>query len=226
MASPQERRPTWQAWLVPAVLAVVVAVLLALWIRGSHSSAASQEGWEFVVSDLVDGNTRLRQEVDALQAQVAGYDGMEQGGAVLQLLVDEVNALRVANGLIEVSGPGVEVTVAGPVSVLDLQDLINELRNAGAEALALDGRRLAAWSAIGSDGQDVTVDGQPVTSPYQLQAIGDSLALDAALTRPGGLLPLLLQARTASSIQVRRIDKLTLPVYSQPFDLVYAQPAP
>ena len=92
-----------------------------------------------MVADLVESNARLREEISALSDQLDELQAVEGGGALLQSLVDEVNYLRIVNGQVAVSGPGIEVVIEGDISVLDLHDLINELRNAGAEALALNG---------------------------------------------------------------------------------------
>ncbi len=221
-------RTDLRSWITPLLLAVLctgLGLLLALEVgsRRVTPSAVGDESWEFAVLDLIDSNARLRTEIETLQGQLTALEDAEGTATGLQLLVDGINTLRVANGLVEVSGPGVEVAVSGPVSALDLQDLINELRNAGAEALALNGQRLVAWSAISTDGFFIVADGQAVQSPYRFQAIGDDAALQAALERPGGVVSLLRQAEGGPTISVRRTDKLTLPVYSQRIDFVYAK---
>ncbi|HSJ55218.1 MAG TPA: DUF881 domain-containing protein [Anaerolineae bacterium] len=218
-----------RAW-APRFSLVAISLFLGLLLvaqlrtRSDISRVASNDDWDYVVAELVVSNARLRTEIEALEEEVAGLRGSEGAAAILQSLVDEANQLRMANGLVEVSGPGVQVTVAGPVSVLDLQDLINELRNAGAEALALNDQRLIAWSAIASDGEQVTVDGQPVPAPYHLSAIGNPETLRAALLRPGGLVPLLREANASIVINVKESDRLTLPVYRQGVEFVYARP--
>jgi len=207
-------------------ISLVLGLLVVAQIRTRDDIArvTSGDDWDYVVAELVVGNARLRAEIAALEEEIAELREAEGAAAVVQSLVDEANQLRVANGLVTVSGPGVLVTVVGPVSVLDLQDLINELRNAGAEALALNDQRLIAWSAIASDGEQVTVDGQPVPAPYHISAIGNAEALRAALLRPGGLVPLLRAANPSIIITVRESDRLTLPVYKQGVDFVYAKP--
>jgi uncharacterized protein YlxW (UPF0749 family) len=216
----------WAGRLGLAVLCTALTVVLVVHWRGQQASrqASRDEDWEFVVADLIDSNARLREEVETLEAQLAGLQDVEGGAAILQSLVDEVNHLRIVNGWLEVSGPGVEVTIEGPISVLDMHDLINELRNAGSEALALNDRRIVAWSAISTDGQQVTVDGQPVQAPYHLRAIGDPETLEVALLRPGGLVEMLYEARTAVTIHVNQRDKMVLPIYDQPFAFAYAKP--
>jgi uncharacterized protein YlxW (UPF0749 family) len=207
------------------VICLGLGVLLVAQLRTQRDvrREATGEDWEYVVADLIEGNARLREEIDSLQSQLAGLQDTQGGGAILQSLVDEVNHLRIVNGLVEVSGEGVQVEIVGPISVLDLHDLINELRNAGAEALALNGHRIVAWSAISTDGERVTVDGEPVQTPYHLEAIGDAATLQVAIVRPGGLVALLQQVNTGISITVRQQEKLTLPVYSQPLQFAYTK---
>jgi uncharacterized protein YlxW (UPF0749 family) len=217
-------------WIVQLSLTTVcltLGLLLVVQLRTQKIARQATRGeeWEPIVADLIDSNARLRQEVETLQAQLVELEGTAGSGAVLQSLVDEVNRLRIINGLVEVSGPGAEVVIAGPITVPDLQDLINELRNAGAEALALNGHRIVTWSAISTDGEHVMVDGQPVQAPYRLQAIGDPHTLVVALDRPGGLISLLGQAYEGMSIAVNEQEKLTLPVYGRPLEFAYARPA-
>ena len=218
---------TWFARLSVTAICLVLGLMLVLQLRTQDSARRTTrtDEWEFIIADLVDSNMRLREEVYTLQEQVEALRDVEGGGGVLQSLVDEVNHLRIANGLVEVSGPGIVVELSDPISVLDLYDLINELRNAGSEALALNGHRIVAWTAISSDGQQITVDGQPLQPPYRLEAIGDALTLEVALLRPGGLVSLLNQARRGNPITVHTREKLTLTVCEQPVQFVYAQAA-
>ncbi|MGD8626294.1 MAG: DUF881 domain-containing protein [Anaerolineae bacterium] len=214
----------WAVRLSLTLLCLILGLLLVVQLRSQRDvyQAARSEGWDYAVVDLIDNNARLRDEIEALEAQLAELDQVQGGSSIVQSLVNRVNYLRIANGLVEVSGPGVVVAISGPVTVLDLHDLVNELRNAGAEALALNGQRIVAWSAISSDGVHATVDGQPVQRPYRLQVIGQPEALETALLRPGGLVSLLQQANQRIAIRVVRREKVTLPVYDQPLQFVYA----
>jgi uncharacterized protein YlxW (UPF0749 family) len=213
------------AWLSLTLLSMVLGLLLVVQLRTQRDirQSAMSTDWEYVVAELIDNNAHLRNEVAVLEAELDALREAGGSGVVLESLVDEVNRLRIVNGLIGVSGPGIEIEISGPVSVLDLNDLINELRNAGAEALALNGRRLVAWSAIGSDGLHVIVDGQPIQPPYRLEAVGDRHTLRVALERPGGLLSLLQQTDQSIAILLNERDQVTLPLYDQPLQFVYAE---
>jgi uncharacterized protein YlxW (UPF0749 family) len=192
--------------------------------RAAELRVQSQD-WSYLVADLVDRNARLREEIVAMQDQAAALAAVEGGGAVLPSLVDDLNRLRMVNGLVEVSGSGIELMASGSLSVLDMHDLVNELRNAGAEAIALNGRRIVAWSAINTTGEWLTLDGQEVKPPYQIQAIGHAPTLGGAITRRGGWLDLMQQADKGVSIGIHTQDKMTLPVYDRPIELTYARPA-
>ncbi len=188
-----------------------------------RASASSADG-ALLISNLVEGNARLRLEVADLEVQLATYRSATNQ-ARLQAMSDELDHLRIFNGDVEVVGPGVEVTLAGPASVLDLQDLLNELRNAGAESLALNGRRIVASSSIvpSADGS-LAVDSVTIRRPYVFAAIGDPNTLETALLRPGGLLTVFSNSREGLVVHVLRQDHLTVPAHALPRSFQYAVP--
>ena len=122
-------------------------------------------------------------------------------------MVKDLQNLRMANGEVEVVGPGVSVFADGNLTVFELQDLVNELRNAGAEAIAVNGVRVVARSAIVADEQDrITIDRQLLSRPYRLEAIGEPDTLLHALERKGGLIALLQARDSQLTISVVKHD--------------------
>jgi uncharacterized protein YlxW (UPF0749 family) len=188
-----------------------------------RASASGVDG-ALLISNLVEGNARLRQEVTDLDAQMASYRSATNQSK-LQAMQDELDRLKVFNGAVEVYGPGVEVTLDGPAAVLDLQDLLNELRNAGAEALALNGQRLIASSSLEpiADGS-IVMDGVAVHEPYVFAAIGDPATLETALLRPGGLLTVFSNSRQGLTVRVQQRDHLTAPGHSSKSASQYTVP--
>ena len=69
--------------------------------------------------------------------------------------------------------PRTDVDTDGRVTDRDLQTVVNEIWAAGAEAVAVNGQRLTALSAIRSAGDAVLVDFRPLTPPYEIEAVGD-----------------------------------------------------
>ncbi|MDR2373619.1 MAG: DUF881 domain-containing protein [Bifidobacteriaceae bacterium] len=95
-------------------------------------------------------------------------------------------------GTLPAEGPGVALTVRDPdrkLTAAVLYMLVEELRNAGAEAISLGSARVVAATYF-EDGEDssVMVDGSRVQPPYEWLAIGDPSTLETALGIPGGAL--------------------------------------
>lgn len=186
--------------------------------------AASSTEQTTLISSLYDGNLVLRQEVEGLSAQLEQHE-RSLGQADLDSLVKELNQLRLVNSLSEVSGPGVEIVIVAEVKAQDLLDLVNELRNAGAEALAINNLRLSGRSTIFADKGQVFVDDTPVASPYTLRAIGHADTLERALLRKGGLMSYLESTYPGATIGVKKAQKLVLPFYKGGYTFRYAKPA-
>lgn len=167
---------------------------------------------EAIAADLYDSNTALQQEVDQLLTQRASGGAVED--AKRAAAEGELEKLREFNGLVRLNGPGVELVVDAVLRPADLEDLLNELRNAGAEAIAIDGQRVVYNTAIGAAADQPTVNGVPVSAPLRIDALGASDVLERALARKGGMLAYLKTAYPRATIELTPKSELTLPPYS------------
>ncbi|QIP87528.1 DUF881 domain-containing protein [Streptomyces sp. Tu 2975] len=132
----------------------------------------------------------LRSDVEERQRKALNADGEEQG-ATIPLLA----------GATEVHGPGVKLVVddakgtdqggdgpressgfadTGRVRDRDMQRVVNGLWESGAEAIAINGQRLTALSAIRAAGDAILVDNRPLVPPYTVLAVGDGSKLRTA----------------------------------------------
>jgi uncharacterized protein YlxW (UPF0749 family) len=169
---------------------------------------------------------QLREEVAARQDELLGADTAGRAAA------DRLLALGLVSGTLPVRGPGVVVTVDdaraddvggegrlrggtvvdGRVQDRDLQDVVNGLWAAGAEAVSINGQRLTALTAIRSAGDAVLVDFRPLSPPYVVQAIGDPATLELEfLDGPSGRRLATYASLYGLSFQVRRASELSLP---------------
>ena len=217
------------AQLSLTILCFVLGLLLVAQFRTQRMTSrallsASTADQLTIISSLVENNARLREEMESLEEQLSEYQ-QTTGRAVLGALVEELNKIRIINGLVEVSGSGVEISIDGPIGVLDVQDLINELRNAGAEALTINGERLTLYSVVASteDGA-MTINGTPLSRPYVLQAIGQPETLETALLRKGGLIAILERKYEGLAVILIRREKMVLPVYKRAIEFAHASP--
>lgn len=124
----------------------------------------------------------------------------------------ELKTLNSLIGTIDVKGNGIVLTVADNSSMTsqtvgvfdnisnylihdrDLLMLVNELKNAGAEAISINGERIINTTSITCDGNVILINGNKISSPFEIKAIGSQEALLGAIQRPGGYLEQQLQS--------------------------------
>ena len=183
----------------------------------------SQSDQAQVVSNLVEANSKLGQEISRLENQLAQFG---QGSrAEIDALIQEIDQLKILSGEAEASGPGVEVWLSREISVPDMVDLINEVRNSGSEAITINNLRVINRSSVSGDGTSMLIDNQPIHPPFVLQALGDSETIERALERKGGLVSLLSVNYPGLTVRVTKYDKLLLPSYQAQQRMSAAQKA-
>lgn len=183
--------------LFPALLVVGLLFGLAVATTWRTAPAAAQER-RALIERITAGEARI----DDLRGQAAGLtqqvrDLRRSAGALNASEQASVDLLGPATGADAVSGPGVRLVlddgadadVSGSRVVdADLRMAANGLWASGAEAVAINGHRLSARTAIRNAGGAITVDYRSVTRPYTLEAIGDVDALRAGFpTTAGGV---------------------------------------
>ncbi len=137
-------------------------------------------------------------------------------------------------GMSDVTGPGVIITLSDskaevanaldPNSLLvhdgDVLSVINELKNAGAEAISINDQRLVPTSGITCGGNIIEINGEKVGAPFIIKAIGLPEQL-AALERPGGYLERLKKDTVGAKLE--RKNSITILKYSGVITYKYAQ---
>lgn len=199
-------RATW-VLLVAVVLGLVTAVAASLLRVPQPAQAEARALLEREIAArgeeaaaLVAANETLDAEIRALQSAALEAQDPEFFAALAQV--------ELVSGAVPVTGPGLVLVLedapeaAGTgdarlrVQDVDLQLVTNALWAAGAEAVAINGHRLSALSAIRSAGQAILVDLAPLIGPYRVEAIGDvrTLQTDFARSRAAGHLTTLASA--------------------------------
>lgn len=165
-------------WLI----ALLVALVATIQIRSELEVQRSLVGIDptslaFLIDDLHRANDALDAEKTDLKSR---RDQLQSGqsGAADQVLSAEADRLRAVEGLVPVHGPGVVLEVdATGLTVLDLQDALNNLSSGGAEAIDVNNNRVLMGAAISQDGSRVVINGVTVTPPWTISVIGDPTRL-------------------------------------------------
>ncbi|RJK93134.1 DUF881 domain-containing protein [Vallicoccus soli] len=192
-----------------------------------------------ILDDAAERSARLRAEAAELEETrrqlASGTDGAR---AAVEEARRRAEVLAVLAGTAPATGPGVEVVVPdeeGAVDADQLLDLVQELRDAGAEAVQVGGGpgsaggpvRVVAqtWFVDGPDGPGtVEVDGTVLAPPYRVLAVGAPETLSAALGIPGGVEESL--RRRGSEPRVTERDEVLVDALRPPAEPQYASPAP
>lgn len=180
---------------------VVAALVVTLGAAEARISApvVAKEREELI--DRIDAETQaadtLESDVDELRSDVSERQrkALEQHGG------DQGQLVALLAGATPVEGPGVKLIVddakstdqggggprestgfadTGRVRDRDMQRVVNGLWESGAEAIAINGQRLTALSAIRAAGDAILVDNRPLVPPYTVLAVGDGKKLAAA----------------------------------------------
>ena len=184
-----------------AGLLLVLGFALVVQVRSTRTTGpltnARQEDLVQILDELGNRSARLRQEIEGLTATREQLtSGSGASAAALAEATRRTRVLGVLAGTLPATGPGVVITINDPdtkVSASVLLDALEELRNAGAEAVQLSGAdlktsvRVVAQTALADDPEGVVVDGTLLRAPYRFTVVGDPGTLAGALGIPGGI---------------------------------------
>jgi uncharacterized protein YlxW (UPF0749 family) len=212
--------PRIQSRAAIAVVALAVGFLVAVQAAGTGDRPLSRlaserpEDLTRILADLNAEADQLARELAELRVRLARYRGSARSDELAVRDARKALAdLQVLTGTVAVEGPGVVVRVedgGDRVGWEALLDLVQELRDAGAEAIAVSGRRVVASTWLGPASGGAVVDGDRVEPPYELEAIGPTEVIAEAMDIPGGPLSV-LSALPGVSTSVREVEGLLLP---------------
>jgi uncharacterized protein YlxW (UPF0749 family) len=220
---------TTKANLLGAILAIALGIGIATQVQLTSERGLSQLSQSELIrllDDIASRSSRLDQQVRDLEAT---RDRLRSGTGstadALEQAQRRADTLGILAGTIGARGPGITVSISDPdraVSGPVILDLIQELRDAGAESIEVGGVRVVASSYVGDSGGQLSVDGQPIKRPILVKAIGDSNTLASAMTIPGGIVETIRQkdanatVNELSSVSITSIHRPVEPAQATP----------
>ncbi|MBJ7358359.1 MAG: DUF881 domain-containing protein [Nocardioides sp.] len=186
----------------------------------------------------------LADQVVALNDEVADLGSQVEDDTVRRAQA-EVERLRDPAGLVERTGPGVQVTLSdAPDAVIDavpddiekkllvvhqqdIQAVVNALWKGGAEAVTIAGQRIISTTGIKCEGNQVLLQGLPYPQPYVIEGVGDPGSLTSAIAEDPYLQVYREQADDpdiAVGWDLDLEDEVTAPAYDGLLGLSFARP--
>ncbi len=179
-----------------------------------------KERYDSAYNELTVSNNRLEEvRKQATQNDVTSMAKQE-----------EITQNNMLLGLRKVTGPGLEIVVADNntgvnpdgsesldlslqvVHYNDLLQIVNALNNAGAEAISINDQRVVQTSSITCEGNVIKINGQRISSPFTIKAIGSPGLLSGSLNMIGGWLYIMKQ--DGINVQSNQSDNLTVEAYN------------
>ncbi len=200
MATPDAPAGAGRTRLAFAGSLVLLAFILVVSAQTDRGSEGERVGRRVELAELIAAEQRrtaeLEAQVEELSTQIAAQEDRVAVGALeLEGLQDHVDELGLAAGTVDVAGPGVLVRLDDAIGSWDgsgdpndyiiheedLQAVANALFAGGAEAMAINGERVLATSAIRCVGTTLRLNGRFFTPPFEVTAIGHPVDLTSAL---------------------------------------------
>jgi uncharacterized protein YlxW (UPF0749 family) len=197
---------------VLALLGFLVVVQLRSQAADDRLNALSVPELGELVANLTTRNDQLRDEIRVLDGQRAAVEAAQRrGGTSAGQIRADLDRVLGWSGALGVVGPGVRVTVEGEVPGDAVEQLLNELRNAGAEAITVDNIRVVPGVVVTGPAGSLVVAGVPLVEPVEILAVGRAETLSGTLTRAGGPIAQLGARHPETLITVTAADRLELP---------------
>ncbi|MBP2651460.1 MAG: hypothetical protein H6Q74_2285 [Firmicutes bacterium] len=219
-----------QGQIAIALVCVVLGIMLAVQYRTTQDIRSTIPYQR--VEDLAQRLTQTEKERDSLAKEVEKLRKNASSGEMSH----ELELIKMGAGTIALTGPGVVVTIddskrpskpgENPNLYLihddDILKVINELRAAGAEAIAVNDQRLIATSEIRCAGPTLSVNNAHYAPPYEIRAIGEAQTMENALRLRGGVAETL--QFWGIQVTIKTEDKVDIPAYKGSFRFDYAKP--
>lgn len=194
------------------LLGFLVVVQLRSQAADPGLAAMSTQDLTVLVANLTTRNNTLRDEIATLERQRdSTAAAVERGDTSVDQMRTDLTRVQGWSGVLAVTGAGVRVEIGGSLPGDAIGELVNELRNAGAEGIAIGDIRVVPGVVVTGPAGDLTVLGVPLADPIALTAVGQPEALSGSLTRAGGPIAQLGALYPEVTINVSALDSVTLP---------------
>lgn len=162
---------------------------------------------------------------EEIEDEINKYNELDEE-EIIEALNNDIEKVRVYSGLTDVTGPGVIVIINDSKVIVenreasslivhdfDIQNIITDLKNSGAEAISVNGERVVVGkSKIKCAGPTIQINDKVVGQPFIIKAIGDKYFLEAAVNSPSGYGSVLrewdifIEVNTSVNVRIQKYD--------------------
>lgn len=225
------------------IVCLLMAFLVTMQIKSVIYNSAVNSEESLRVEDLLKQlnderakNDSMSDLISSLKSDLQSFkDEAAENSEYSQTMYNQLEKAEILAGLVEVQGSGVTITVkdstqrntigdanAYVIHDSDLLMIINELCDAGAEAISLNGERIVSTTEIRCAGSTVSVNNSRYAQPFTISAIGDPVNLENALLMRDGVYDTL--TTWGLEISIKKVSNVVVPAYIGSLNYKYAKP--
>jgi len=172
-------------------------------------------------------NQQLNESISEQAIRLAEYKAaVESTGSAFGMMQSELEKMRNYSDYEKVEGQGIIITLNDSqkevgegedvawylIHDIDILEVVNELRMAGAEAIAINDERVTATTSIRCGGPTINIDGKRHAVPFVIKAIGDPKALEASALAPESYIELYM-SYSEIQVEIQKVEKLIIKGY-------------
>lgn len=226
---------------VTGLLIIVLSILLMLQYKVFQISDKYVDLSDIaqLQTDLVKAEAELlvlKEQLEEKQNRVASLLVIENEDQMEELLFETKENLMTLSGLTNVTGEGIIVIIndgdrelldnENPNNLMvhdvDIRNVVDDLRAAGAEAMSINGQRIIfGQTKIYCTGPTVKINDDVFSQPFIIKAIGDRYFMEAAVNAPGQYGYTLRQ--WGIFLEVNTSVNVEIPAYTSNRRLLYAE---
>ena len=192
----------------PLILAVIFfllsfAITVQVRLTNNSESEASRDKVSSELKDkifeLSNSNEKLKKQLDVTEKNLDSVrSNASNDDASNKEKSELIKKYSIIDCETDVKGAGIIIryfpneknadgyTVGNSDITKDLVDIVNELKNAGAEAISVNDIRMTNMSSIEMEKNNIVIDENKIAKPYVIKSIGNSETMNSSLIRPGG----------------------------------------
>ena len=198
--------------------------------RDENFAGARQQDLIRLLDSLTLASERAEKEIAELEeTRRSLITGTDSNNAALEQAREQAAALSILAGTVPAVGQGVVVSVRDPAGGVGIDQMLNgleELRDAGAEAIEINNTvRVVAQTALEDGEGGVVIDGQQLSSPYRIEVIGEPNTLAQALDFTGGFTDEVEGEAIGGEVVVEERETVQVSTVREPNEPEYAEPS-
>lgn len=218
-----------RAQVTAGLLSALLGFALVVQVQANRNEGLAglrQDELVRILDEVTQRSDELEREAAALRRERSELvTGSDTQRAAQEAAEERAVVQGILAGTLPAEGPGIELTITEPEGEIPahvLYNVLEELRNAGAEAIQLNDVRVTASTYVVDTQDGVEVDGRVLEAPYRWRVIGDPSTMTTALDIPGGALASVRNASgrttvtTPELVEVEAIKEVRVPEHAAP----------